>query len=162
MPVVIGVLLVLAGIAVVRNVLFFRGDESPRAAEEVASFDLAPPAAAEEARQARPIGPPEAQMKVWLAPFPSRHPWVVADPFHLSRRPNPAATSRAPHLQGMLIAKGRATALVDGTAVAVGAPIGDGRVVEVAPTGVRLTTPHGDRWLEFQPWETDAMADGGD
>ncbi len=163
MPVVIGVLLVLAGVAVARNVLFFSADESPRAAEEVASIDFAPPALEEEQQPAQPIGPPEVQMTAWLARPSSRRRLAAADPFHLVRQHGAVvATSRGPRLQGVLTAKGRTTALVDGTAVAVGESIGDGRVAEIAPTGVRVTTPHGDRWLEFQPWETDAMADGGD
>ncbi len=164
MPVVVGVLLVLAGVAVVRNVLFFMGDASPRAVAQVAPVDLAPPAAAEEVEQrASPVGPPEARMTAWLARPSSHRRLAAADPFHLAQRHGAVvATRRGPRLQGVLTAQGRTTALVDGTAVAVGEPIGDGRVAAIAPTGVRLTTPHGDQWLEFQPWETDAVADGGD
>jgi len=160
MPVV-GVLLVLAGVAVVRNVLFFTGDDTPRAAEEVASFDPAPLPATVAPTQ--PTGPPEARMRAWLARRAAHRRSAPRDPFHLARRHGTAeSASPGSHLQGVLMARGRVTALVDGTVVAVGERIGDGQVAEITPTGVRLTTPRGDRWLEFQPWGADAMADGGD
>jgi len=160
MPVVVGGLLLLAGVAVARNVLFFFADDGPQAAQAVASVELAPPPAVV---QARPVGPPEARMSAWLAHHAPRQRSAPRDPFHLARRHGAvASTSRGSRLQGVLTAKGRVTALVDGAVVAVGERVGDGRVAEIAPTRVRLTTPRGDRWLEFQPWRADAMADGGD
>jgi len=160
MPVVVGGLLVLAGVAVTRNVLFFFGDDGPQAAEVVASVAFAPPQAVV---QAPPVGPPEARMRAWLARHAPHRRSPPRDPFHLTLRHGAVvSTSRGSRLQGVLTGADRVTALVDGTVVAVGERVGDGRVAEIAPTGVRLATPHGDRWLEFQPWRADAMVDGGD
>jgi len=161
--VVVGVLLVLAGVAVVRNVLFFFGDETPPAAEEVASLDLGTEVAPPVAPEPRPVGPPEAQLHAWRLRRSGPVGAVVRDPFHrVQRRGLATATTADPRLQGVLTAAGRTTALVDNRPVAVGEEVDEGRVVEISPNGVRLATPGGELWLEFQPWAADAVADGGD
>ncbi len=159
-PLVVGLLLVLAGVAVVRNVLFFTQTETPRAAEEGVTLDLGRSPAA-----SGPVasGPAEARMATWLARATPPPPQRLRDPFHLVRRHQQVArTEGGPHLQGILVTQGRAAALVDGAPVVVGERVATGQVAQITPTGVRLTTPKGERWLEFQPWEVDVVADGGD
>jgi len=160
MGVVVGVLLVLAGVAVVRNVLFFFGDDTPPAAEEVASRDLGTEVDPPVAPDPRPVGPPEAQLHAWRLRGNGPVGAVVRDPFHRVQRRGLAPAK--PRLQGVLTAAGRTTALVDNTPVAVGERLGDGEVAEISPNGVRLATPGGELWLEFQPWAADVVANGGD
>ncbi|NCO58761.1 MAG: hypothetical protein GW783_09140 [Deltaproteobacteria bacterium] len=205
MPVVVGLLLVLAAVAVVRNVLFFRTGDPPRAAAvtagpatdptvdwaadpttdsalapvaDPATDPTADPTAApaaeamvdpeeraplEAVAPPLPTGPPEAWLAKWRARELSRSVDPANDPFHLPHpRQTVAIAQHAPSLQGVLTGEGRTTALVDGMAVAVGDPLAGGRVAAIAATGVRISTPHGDRWLEFQPSPADALADGGE
>jgi len=181
MPVVVGVLLVLAGLAVVRNILFFRGnspstavataleDEFPKGTPATpsgvvtAGTGSAAPTAATGPTAAAPI---EVRMATWLTPAPGTSPVQPAavdrDPFHFPpRRHSVRQSARVAHrVQAVLTGPERTVALVDGLPVAPGERIGGLTVAAITPDGVSLVTRQGERWIKFEPPASDGEANG--
>ena len=83
------------------------------------------------------------------APFadPTRPP-ALLDP---GRRD--AALPSGPRLESVLIGPDRRIAVVSGQQVSIGSPLGDGRVVRITESEVRISGPRGEQSLKLFPAE---------
>jgi hypothetical protein len=177
-PVWIALLLVMAAVAVVRNVVFFtrHGTSGPSVVVDDASDGtiLGPIVAAGQSeavvdRTPLPARPPEQRLAgLRTPPVFAGDRTVIRDPFHLPPRPASPSVRKhpvswpapvGPEVRIVLISGQRQVAMVDSQIVAPGDVIGGRRVAEITADGLRLTGRDGETRIELSPLQTDLAND---
>jgi len=175
-PAWIALLLVMAALAVARNLLFFTDHGASRGTVAGATIEgpaPAPNAAAAPDSVVTPVpadaSRPARRIAAWRMPaaFPGDLT-TVRDPFHLPPPPasspvygmpsrQPAAVG--PELRILLTSGQRQVAMVDSQIVAPGDVVGGRRVAAITADGLRLTGCDGETRIELPPITTDQAGD---
>ena len=93
----------------------------------------------------------------WAAPFPD----PTRPPGSLDAGRRDAVSPSGPRLESVLIAPDRRVAVVSGQQVTIGSRLGDGHVVRITESEVRIRSPRGEESLKLFAAEPRRRPAGG-